>query len=260
MLNSIQLIISSPLEQFQILPIIPFKVGFMDFSITNEVVILFLVFGMATLLLSAMSSEKDGSLLLIPSRWQVALEMLFKVVLSMVTDNIRNKDGQQFFPLVFVVFTFILSLNLIGLVPYSFTITSHLIVTFSLALAIFIGINIVCIRIHGMHFFSLFLPGGTGVAFAFLLVPIEMISYFFKPVSLSVRLFANMMAGHTLLKVIAGFGFVLMSKTGILFLMHFLPLLVLVPLFALELAVAVIQAFVFSILICIYLNDALNLH
>lgn len=249
----------SPLEQFQVLPILPIKFGIIDLSLTNEVVILLLVFFLTSTLLYSLLN-KDNSFYLIPNRWQSLLEMIYKVILGLVVDNIRNKQAEKFFPLVFSVFFFILSLNVIGLVPYSFTITSHLIVTLSIALAIFIGINIICVREHGMKFFSLFLPPGTGIGFAFLLVPIEFISYFFKPVSLSIRLFANMMAGHTLLKVIAGFGFVLMGKAGILFFMHYIPLLILIPLFGLELAVALIQAFVFSILICIYLNDALNLH
>ncbi|MEY4050709.1 MAG: synthase subunit 6 [Bacteroidota bacterium] len=111
-----------------------------------------------------------------------------------------------------------------------------------------------------MHFFALFLPPGTSIVLAFLLVPIELISYVFKPVSLSIRLFANMMAGHTLLKVIAGFACTLMANSGILFLLHYVPLLILIPLFGLELGVALIQSFVFSILICIYLNDSINLH
>lgn len=249
----------SPLEQFQVLPIIPITFGFIDLSLTNEVFILLLVFFLlGTLLYSLLN--KDNTLFLIPNRWQSLLEIIYNTILSLVVDNIRNPVAERFFPLVFSIFFFILSLNVIGLVPYSFTLTSHLIVTLAIALSIFIGINIICIRQHKMKFFTLFLPSGTGVAFAFLLVPIEFISYFFKPVSLSIRLFANMMAGHTLLKVIAGFGFVMMGKTGILFLMHYIPLLILIPLFGLELAVALIQAFVFSILICIYLNDALNLH
>jgi len=247
------------LEQFQVLPIISLTFGFIDLSVTNEVFILVLVFFLiGTLIFSLLN--KDNSLFLIPNSWQSMLEMIYKIILSLVVDNIRNITAERYFPLVFSVFFFILSLNVIGLVPYSFTITSHLIVTLAIALSIFIGINIICVKKHGMKFFSLFLPPGTGVGFAFLLVPIEFISYIFKPVSLSIRLFANMMAGHTLLKVIAGFGFVLMGKTGILFFMHYIPLLILIPLFGLELAVALIQAFVFSILICIYLNDAINLH
>jgi ATP synthase subunit 6 len=145
-------------------------------------------------------------------------------------------------------------------VPYSFTLTSHLIVTFALSLFVFIGINIICIRLHGLEFFSLFLPSGTSVVLSLLLVPIELISYIFKPISLSIRLFANMMAGHTLLKVIAGFAWTLMGCTGVLFVIHYVPLLILIPLFGLELGVALIQAFVFSILTCIYLNDAISLH
>jgi ATP synthase subunit 6 len=178
----------------------------------------------------------------------------------MVVDNIGLNRGQQFFPLVFAVFFYVLCLNIIGLVPYSFTLTSHFVVTFTLALFLFVGINIICVRTHGIEFFSLFLPSGTSAALAFLLVPIELISYVFKPVSLSIRLFANMMGGHTLLKVIAGFGWSLMGCTGVLFVFHYVPLLILIPLFGLEVGVALIQSFVFSILICIYLNDAINLH
>lgn len=185
---------------------------------------------------------------------------MHKMILSLVTENIKNKKSQYFFPLVFSVFFLLVSLNLIGLIPYSFTLTSHLIVTLTLSTSIFIGINIICVRLHGLQFFSLFLPAGTSIGLAFLLVPIELISYIFKPISLSIRLFANMMAGHTLLKVIAGFAFTLMGKAGILFLLHYVPLLILIPLFGLELGVALIQSFVFSILICIYLNDAINLH
>ena len=151
-------------------------------------------------------------------------------------------------------------MNLVGLIPFSFTLTSHIIVTFAFALILFIGINIIGVKKFGIQYFSLFLPPGTSIVLSLLLVPIELISYIFKPVSLSIRLFANMMAGHTLLKVIAGFGFTLMNLGGGLFFLHYLPLLLLIPLLGLELAVALIQTFVFSILICIYLNDALNLH
>jgi len=254
------MMIFSPLEQFQIIPLFSLTLGIFDISITNEVIILLLVLFFSSIFFLSPSKIKDNSYLIIPGNCQAIIEILYKMLLSLVTDNIKDKKGQYFFPLVFFIFLFILSLNLIGLVPYSFTLTSHLIVTLSLSLAIFIGINIICIRIHGMHFFSLFLPSGTSFALAFLLVPIELISYIFKPISLSIRLFANMMAGHTLLKVIAGFAFTLMGNVGILFFLHYVPLLILIPLFGLELGVALIQSFVFSILICIYLNDAINLH
>lgn len=250
---------SSPLEQFQIMPIIPLHYGIFDFSITNETVILGLIFFLMISFIFSLLKE-DNTFDLFPNKWQVIIEVIYKLILSLVVDNIKDARGQKFFPLVFSIFLFVLSLNLIGLVPYSFTLTSHLIVTLALSLAVFIGINIVCIRIHGMHFFALFLPPGTSIGLAFLLVPIELISYVFKPVSLSIRLFANMMAGHTLLKVVAGFAATLMANSGVLFLLHYVPLLILIPLFGLELGVALIQSFVFSILICIYLNDSINLH
>lgn len=251
---------TSPLEQFEIIPVISLYLGGIDFSITNETIILFLIiFFVSTFFLSSFK-QTDSTLFIVPHRWQVIIEMIYKMILSMITDNISGKSGQFFFPLIFSIFFFVTCVNLIGLVPYSFTLTSHLIVTFALSIAIFLGVNVICIRLHGLEFFSLFFPSGTSLALAFLLVPIEIISYVFRPISLGIRLFANMMAGHTLLKVIAGFAWSLMGCTGILFLVHYVPLLILLPLFGLELAVGLIQAFVFSVLTCIYLNDAINLH
>lgn len=250
----------SPLEQFEILPIFSLYLGNLDFSITNETIILGVVFFSVYVFKASLVSQSNSTVFIVPSRWQVIFEAIYKTALSMVVDNIGLNRGQYFFPLVFSIFFYILCLNVVGLVPYSFTLTSHFIVTFALSLSIFLGINIICIRTHGIEFFSLFLPSGTSAALAFLLVPIELISYVFKPVSLSIRLFANMMGGHTLLKVIAGFSWSLMSCTGVLFFVHYIPFLILIPLFGLEVGVALIQSFVFSILICIYLNDAINLH
>ena len=201
------------------------------------------------------------NLFIIPNNVQILIEIIYKGVLSMINENIKSKKAEAFLPIVFTTFLFLLDMNLIGLIPYSFTVTSHLIVTLTISLILFIGLNIICIRIHNIKFFALFLPANTGIELAFLLVPIETISYIFKPVSLSIRLFANMMAGHTLLKVIAGFGWTLVKNTtGIVFLLHLVPLAILIPLFVLETGVAMIQAFVFTILLCIYLNDAVNLH
>jgi len=151
-------------------------------------------------------------------------------------------------------------LNLIGLIPYSFALTGHIVVTFFLSFSIFIGINIFGFRLHGLQMFSNLLPGGTCASLCFLLVLIELISYVFRPISLFIRLFANVMAGHVLLKVILGFVFVLMGTKGLLFLFHYLPLFILIPLFILELFVVVIQALVFCLLVCLYINDCLNLH
>lgn len=185
--------------------------------------------------------------------------MLYETVLGMLLDNVGPR-GQNYFPFIFTLFLFLLIANVIGLVPYSFTITSHLIVTFALALATFIGINIILVREHGFHALSLFLPAGSSLALAFILIPIELVSYFVRPVSLGVRLFANMMAGHTLLKVIAGFAWTMMLAGGGLLIAHTIPLAILVLLMFLELGVAAIQAYVFTILTCIYLNDAIHLH
>ena len=250
----------SPLEQFEIIPVISFYLGALDFSITNETVILGLIFFFVYSLFIFSTKTENSTFYIIPHRWQIILEGMYQMILSMISDNIASKKGQNFFPFVFSIFGYLLMLNLIGLVPYSFTLTSHLIVTFALALFMFIGLNIICVRLHGLEFFSLFLPGGTSFVLALLLVPIELISYIFKPISLSIRLFANMMAGHTLLKVIAGFAWSLSGCTGIFFLLHYIPMLILIPLFGLELGVALIQSFVFSILTCIYLNDSINLH
>jgi ATP synthase subunit 6 len=251
--------LSSPLEQFQILPLLPFHLGNIDFSFTNATVLgLIIILLLFTLLICALE-VKTFSFFFIPNRWQSLFEILYKAIVSMVGENVGAK-GQEFFPFVFSLFLFLVFSNLIGLIPYSYTLTSHLIVTLTLAMVVFLSVNILCAREHGWRMFSLFLPAGTSLGLAFLLVPIELISYIFKPVSLAIRLFANMMAGHTLLKVIAGFAWSLMGCSGILFLAHYIPLVVLVPLFGLELGVALIQAYVFTILTCIYLNDALNLH
>jgi|TARA_B110000908_G_scaffold163805_1_gene210890 ATP synthase subunit 6 len=248
--------IFSPLEQFEILPIFDSVFGI----ITNATIILILIFIFVFIFFKSSFNQKDNSLYVIPHRWQVIIEIIYKAILSLVTDNISGNKAQYFFPLVFSLFFFILNINLIGLIPYSFTLTSHLVVTFSLSIAIFIGINIICFRLHGIEFFSLFFPAGTSLVLALLLVPVEILSYVFRPISLGIRLFANMMAGHTLLKVFAGFAWTLMGCSGILFFSHLVPLLVLLPLLGLELAVAFIQAFVFSVLTCLYLNDSVNLH
>jgi len=248
----------SPLEQFQILPLIPVRIGHLDISFTNGNLIILIALGSFMLLMNMLLSSK-GSFYMSPSRWQIVIETFYETIANMLYDNLGTR-GQQYFPFVFIIFMFVLLSNLIGLVPYSFTITSHLIVTFALAFMIFVGVNIICAKEHGLHMISLFLPPGTSLGLALLLVPIEFVSYMFKPISLGVRLFANMMAGHTLLKVIVGFAYSMMSAGGLLLIAHALPIFVLILLVGLELGVAMIQAYVFTILTCIYLNDAVNLH
>lgn len=247
--------ILSPLEQFEIIAIIPMYSKIFDFSFTNSSFIMLLSVGVFLLLLLMITNTSN----IVPNRWQIIIETIYDTILQMVNDNIGSR-GKNFFPFIFTLFTFILISNLIGLIPYSFTITSHLVVTLALSMTVFIGLNIICIKEHGIEMLGLFLPPGSDLALAPLLVPIEFISYIFRLFSLAVRLFANMMAGHTLLKVIAGFAWSMMAGGTILFLAHFIPLIILVVLFGLELGVAMIQAYVFTILTCIYLNEAVNLH
>ena len=247
----------SPLEQFQILPIISLNLSIFDFSITNASIILGIGLSSFIFVLYSLLSEK-GNFYIAPNRIQYLVEIIYNVVYGLLNDNVGSV-GKAFFPYVFTLFTFILISNIIGLVPYSFTVTSHLIVTFALALMTFIGINLICIREHGINLLSLFLPPGSSMILALLLVPIELVSYIFRPISLSVRLFANMMAGHTLLKVIVGFAWSMLLLEDFLSILHIIPLLVLVILMGLELGVAMIQAYVFTVLTCIYLNDSINL-
>ena len=251
--------INSVLEQFDIIPLVALRFDFIDFSITNQTVLLFLVIAVFFFFFQFIIHE-DSSLYVIPSRFQVIIEMIFKLVTCIIINNIDLKNGQRFFPLICSIFLFVLMSNIIGLIPYSFTVTSHFVVTFGFAIYLFLAIIFITVRGHGVHFFELFLPGGTPILLALILVPVEVISYVFKPISLSIRLFANMMAGHTLLKVISWFAFALMNYSGALFILHMVPLVLLVPLFALEFAVALIQALVFAILISIYLNEAVKLH
>ncbi len=253
----------TPLEQFQIILLFSIKLFCFDFSITNLALVNFLVLAIFAAMIFFFSSNvnylNETSFFFIPNTWQVFIEALYETSAQLLFDNI-NAEGEKYFPFISVIFTFVLFSNLIGLVPYSFTTTSHLIVTFTLSLSIFIGLNIICIQKHKFHMLSLFLPANTSFGLALLLVPIELLSYIFKPISLGVRLFANLMAGHTLLKVIVGFSWSMLLLEDFLAVFHILPLLILVVLMGLELGVALIQAYVFTILTCIYLNDVVNLH
>ena len=252
----------TPLEQFQIISLFSFKLFCFDFSITNMLFINIIVLFIFSLIVSSFSSDtnylNETSYFFVPNVWQTLLEIIYEVSSQLSFDNL-NDEGEKYFPFISVLFTFILFNNLIGLVPYSFTITSHLIVTFALSFPIFIGIVLIGVQKHKIKMLSVFLPSNMSIGLGLLLVPIELISYIFKPISLGVRLFANLMAGHTLLKVIVGFAWSMLLLEDFISLLHVIPLLVLVILMGLELGVAIIQAYVFTILTCIYLNDSINL-
>ena len=243
----------TPLEQFQIISLFSIKLFCLDFSITNLFFINLIVIGFLIFLVVLFCAD-DNTFFFLPNNWQVLLETIYETVSQLLFDNI-NINGEKYFPFISILFLYILLVNLIGLVPYSFTVTSHLIITFTLSFSIFIGINI-----YKSEMLSLFIPSNTSFGLALLLVPIEFVSYIFKPISLGVRLFANLMAGHTLLKVIVGFAWSMLLLENFLSFFHLVPLLILVILMGLELGVAIIQAYVFTILTCIYLNDSINLH
>ena len=237
----------SPLEQFEILPILK-----IPFIFTNASLILLIGFTYLYIFICIKTK-------FIPPRFQQIFESIFNITIELTYSSI-GKSGKNFISLIFVVFFFILLCNLIGMIPYSFTITSHLIITFTLAFTIYIGFNLIGIKKHKLNFLNLLLPSGASIALVPILVPIELVSYIFRVISLPVRLFANMMAGHTLLKVIAGFAWTMLNVNSFIFIAHFIPLIIIVLLVGLEIAVALIQAYVFTILTCMYINDALNLH
>jgi len=240
--------VASPLEQFQIKTIIPIHLGGIDASFTNSA--LFMTIGVAVATLFLTLSMRGRAI--VPGRWQSMAELCYEFVANMIRSNV-GAEGRRYFPFIFSLFMFILFGNMLGMIPYSFIYTSHLVVTLGMAMVVFIGTTIIGFVKHGFHFFSFFLPHGTPWYIAPLLIPIEVLSYFTRPVSLSLRLFANMTAGHTMLKVFASF-VVTMGLLGVV------PLLAAVALTGLEFLIAFLQAYVFTVLTCIYLNDALHMH
>lgn len=245
--------IYSPLEQFEIFSIIPLRFGSFDISFTNSSLLRFFI---VAFLITFSLLIGQGNGFLVPTRWQLIAEGIFGVVNSRVAP--MGSKGQPYFPLVFSLFSFILTANLLGLVPYSFTVTSHLIVTLTLSRAVWVGKLIIGIRLHGIRLLGRFRPSGVPLARAPMMVPLELLGFFIPLISLSVRLFANMRAGHILLKVMAGFAWTMRMAGGILWIAHFLPLAVLYLLLFLETGVARIQAYVFSLLTAMYINDVLE--
>lgn len=246
----------SPLEQFAIIRWIPLRLGNFDFSITNST--FYLVLSTLGIFYIFYAVTRNGGAV-IPSAWLSLLEMIYNFGNSLVKEQIGNK-GKPYFPFIFSTFLFLMANNLIGMIPYSFTTTSHLIVTFTLSVSIFIGITIIGFQIHGLHFFSFLFPPGAPLVLAPLLVVLELVSYCFRAISLGVRLFANMMAGHTLVKILAGFGWSMTKAGGVLAGLALIPYGIVLALLGLEIGVALLQAYVFTILCSIYLNDAIHLH
>jgi len=248
--------IYSPLEQFNLVTLFPIHFGHYYFSFTNASLFMLLSTG---IFLGLFSFVMHNGGYLVPTPWQSFVEMIYEFVLNLVEEQI-GAAGKKYFPLLFTTFAFILSSNLIGMIPYCFTTTSHFLVTFSLSVSIFIGVTIVGFQTHGIHFFSFLLPPGAPLGLAPFLVVMELVSYCFRAISLGVRLFANMMAGHTLVKILSGFAWTMLTVGGVMYIASLIPFGVVFALTFLETGVAALQAYVFTILTCIYLNDAIHLH
>ncbi len=242
-----------PIHQFHINKLVDIHIGGYDLSFTNSALYMVIVVVVASAFLALTTSSRG----LIPSRLQSVSEMTYEFVASMLRDA-AGTQGMKFFPLVFSIFTFVLVANLVGMVPYFFTVTSHIIVTFSLAILVISTVVIYGFMKHGLGFLKLFVPSGVPMALMPLVVAIEVVSFLSRPVSLSVRLFANMLAGHITLKVFAGFVMSLSAFGAVGIAGAVLPLAMTVALTGLEFLVAFLQAYVFAVLTCMYLNDALH--
>lgn len=239
----------NPVEQFKIQPWVPLHVGGVDVSFTNSSAFMI---GAAALIVAFLTLSVRGRAL-VPGRWQSLAEILYEFVANMIRDNVGSK-GRKYFPFIFTLFMFVLFGNVIGQVPYTFTYTSHIIVTFGLAATVFVGVTIIGFSRHGFGYLRMFFPHGAPIATAVILVPIELISYLSRPFSLAIRLFANMTVGHIILKVMGGFIVALGLLGG------FVPMAFLGGVTILEFGIAFLQAYVFAILSCIYLHDAIHMH
>ena len=246
----------NPLEQFTITPLIRIYNDWIDLTITNSTIML-LISVLTILLITSSYNNK-----IIVNKWQRFVELTFKAVQDIVVSILPGKSNEKYIPLIMNIFLFILLNNLIGLIPYSFTTTSHMAITLTLSLSIIIGVTFIGFKKHSIGFLKLFIPSGLNKGFIRVLIPliflIELISYLTRIISLSVRLTANMMSGHTLLKIIANFGLQYTYFYPYIFVL--IPLIILIPVVILELGVAIIQAYVFTMLTASYIKDAELLH
>jgi F-type H+-transporting ATPase subunit a len=246
----------NPLTQFAVHKIVDLEIGGLDVSFTNASLFMVIAAILSTLFMVVAMRPRA----IVPGRFQGAAEVFYEFIDNMLLENI-GVEGRRYFPFVFTIFMFVFFCNFLGLVPTGlaeggFTVTSQIIVTFALALLVFIVVTIIGFMRHGFHFLRLFVPSGVPWPILPILVPIEVMSYCIRPVTLSVRLFANMVAGHVMLALFGGF---VIGLGGFFFLLGGIPLLAIVAVVALELLIAALQAYVFAMLTCIYLNDAVNM-
>ena len=245
---------ADPIHQFEIITLVPLgKIGTHEIAFTNSAAFMVVAVGGISAFLLATTAKRQ----LVPNRWQSIAELSYEFVANTIR-NTAGTEGMKFFPFVFSLFMFILVVNLIGLIPYSFTVTTHIVITAALALSVFLTVLGYGFWMNGLHFFNLFVPKGIPIYILPLIVLIEVMSFLSRPISHSVRLFANMLAGHITLKVFAGFVTMLTAFGAVGWVGAVLPLGLTIALTALETLVAVLQAYVFAILTCIYLNDAIH--
>ena len=255
-MNKITIFINSPLEQFEVSSLLSFNapiLGYLNISLTNlalySIIVLSLIIS-----IHYMSNNENK---IVPSKWSIALESLFASINSMVKEQLGK---ELYLPFIYSLFFFILIANLTGNVTYSFTITTSIMVSIGLSFTILIAVTILALSIHKLHFFSFFVPSGTPLALVPLLVLIELVSYLARAFSLGIRLFANVVAGHTLMKILATFLYQMFSSTLIIATITLIPFTIFLAIIGLELAVSIIQAYVFTILTCSYIKDAIELH
>jgi len=246
---------NDPMHQFVINKQIevPFELFGSPLHFTNSSLWMIVTIAAITIFFSMAMSGRA----LVPGRMQLVAELCYEFIANMVRDN-AGQEGMKFFPFVFSIFVFVLTANMLGMIPYSFTVTSHIAVTFAMAAFIVTLVLVYGLIRNGLKFFKLFLPSGVPLILAPLLIMIEIISFLSRPISLSVRLFANMLAGHTMLKVFAGFVVSIGKGGGFMMVFALVPLIGATALMGLEFLVAFLQAFIFSILTCIYINDAIH--
>ena len=250
------LILNSPLEQFEVLNLLGLNApifGYLNITLTNLGFYSLFVF----FLIISLHYMGNNDTKLLPSKWSIVLESFFASINSMVREQLGK---ELYLPFIYALFFFILICNLTGNVPYSYTVTTSIIVTIGLSFTILIGVTILGLSIHKLHFFSYFVPSGTPIALLPLLVLIEVGSYLSRAFSLGIRLFANLVAGHTLLKILSTFLYQMFSSSIIVAVLTLIPFSIFLALIGLELAVSLIQSYVFTLLVCSYIKDAIELH
>jgi F-type H+-transporting ATPase subunit a len=242
----------SPLAQFEVTKMVDLQIAGLDLHITNSAIWMMAATALVIVFTTVFISRRA----MVPGRMQSLVEISYEFVANMIKDNVGH-EGRPYFPFIFTLFMFILACNMLGMLPYSFTVTSQVVVTFGLAFVVFIGVTIIGFIKHGLGFFKFFLPHGVPGFLAPLVIPIEVLSYLIRPVSLGLRLFANLTAGHTMLKVFAGF---IVPLGAFYIIPGVIPMAAVIGLTVLEFAIAFLQAYVFAVLSCIYLHDAIHMH